>query len=38
MDISFMIEEGNTNPLILVAAASVIGVLHGLEPGHAKTM
>ena len=38
MDISFMIEQGSANPLFLVAAASVIGALHGLEPGHSKTM
>ncbi len=38
MDMYSMIEQGNANPLFLVAAASVLGALHGLEPGHSKTM
>ncbi len=33
-----MIEQGNVNPFLLIASASVIGALHGLEPGHSKTM
>ena len=33
-----MIEQGNVNPFFLIASASVIGALHGLEPGHSKTM
>lgn len=30
--------EGGGNPLVLFAIAFVLGALHGLEPGHSKTM
>lgn len=38
MNLTAMIEAGTTNPLLLFAIALVIGGLHGLEPGHSKTM
>ncbi|MEM9433072.1 MAG: nickel/cobalt efflux transporter [Pseudomonadota bacterium] len=33
-----MIEAGSANPLLLFAFALLLGALHGLEPGHSKTM
>ncbi|MEO1238596.1 MAG: nickel/cobalt efflux transporter [Pseudomonadota bacterium] len=33
-----MIEAGSTNPVMLFLFALVLGALHGLEPGHSKTM
>ena len=33
-----MIEAGSANPVLLFAFALVLGALHGLEPGHSKTM
>lgn len=38
MDIVSIIESGSTSPVILVLLALAIGALHGLEPGHSKTM
>ncbi|MEM9436844.1 MAG: nickel/cobalt efflux transporter [Pseudomonadota bacterium] len=38
MDITGLIETGAANPLLLFAMALVLGGLHGLEPGHSKTM
>lgn len=38
MDLTGMIEAGGTNPLLLFVFALVLGALHGLEPGHSKTM
>ena len=38
MDISAMIEQGTASPVLLLATAVVLGALHGLEPGHSKTM
>lgn len=38
MGLTDMIEAGSVNPLFLFAVALVLGALHGLEPGHSKTM
>ncbi|MEM1344339.1 MAG: nickel/cobalt efflux transporter [Pseudomonadota bacterium] len=38
MNITQMIEAGSANPLVLFVFALVLGALHGLEPGHSKTM
>ena len=38
MDLTGLIEGGTGNPAILFAIAFVLGGLHGLEPGHSKTM
>ena len=37
MDIAGLIDGGG-HPIVLFAIALVLGALHGLEPGHAKTM
>lgn len=33
-----MIEAGSANPVLLFVFALALGALHGLEPGHSKTM
>ena len=38
MTLSGLIESGGGHPVILFAIALLLGALHGLEPGHAKTM
>lgn len=38
MDLEQMIETGSANPLVLFGLALLLGALHGLEPGHSKTM
>ncbi|MEM0989894.1 MAG: nickel/cobalt efflux transporter [Pseudomonadota bacterium] len=38
MDLTAMIEGGGANPVIMFAAALLLGALHGFEPGHSKTM
>lgn len=38
MDLSEAIARGSANPALLFAMALVLGALHGLEPGHSKTM
>ena len=38
MDLTAGIEQGTVHPILLIAVALVLGALHGLEPGHAKTM
>ena len=38
MDITGLLETGAANPLLLFGMALVLGGLHGLEPGHSKTM
>lgn len=38
MDLGSLVEQGATQPAVLLAAALVLGALHALEPGHAKTM
>ncbi len=38
MSITDLIEAGTVNPVLLFLFALVLGALHGLEPGHSKTM
>jgi nickel/cobalt exporter len=38
MNLTALVEQGNVNPLFLVGGALLLGALHGLEPGHSKTM
>ena len=38
MDLTSLVTQGNANPLLLGAIAFALGALHGLEPGHSKTM
>lgn len=38
MDLTGMIEAGSANPVLLFIFALALGALHGLEPGHSKTM
>lgn len=38
MDLTSMITQGNANPFVMGAMAFALGALHGLEPGHSKTM
>jgi nickel/cobalt transporter (NicO) family protein len=38
MDISQMLQQGSGNALVFVPTAILLGALHGLEPGHSKTM
>lgn len=38
MTLTTMIENGAANPVLLFAMALMLGGLHGLEPGHSKTM
>lgn len=38
MNITEAISQGAANPVLLFAMALVLGALHGLEPGHSKTM
>ncbi len=38
MSLTDMIEAGSANPILLFMFALVLGALHGLEPGHSKTM
>ena len=38
MNLTDQIVGGGTHPVILFAIAFVLGALHGLEPGHSKTM
>lgn len=38
MALSELIQAGGANPLLLFGFALVLGALHGLEPGHSKTM
>ncbi|MEP3276242.1 MAG: nickel/cobalt efflux transporter [Stappiaceae bacterium] len=38
MDILSLVETGSTSPVMLIFIALAIGALHGLEPGHSKTM
>ncbi len=38
MNLTAMIETGAANPVVLFAVALILGALHGLEPGHSKTM
>ena len=38
MPLSDMLQQGNAASLLFIPTAVVIGALHGLEPGHSKTM
>ena len=38
MNLTDLIEAGGANPVLLFAFALALGALHGLEPGHSKTM
>jgi len=38
MDLTTAISQGTASPLLLAAMALLLGALHGLEPGHSKTM
>ncbi|MEM9278295.1 MAG: nickel/cobalt efflux transporter [Pseudomonadota bacterium] len=38
MEIASLIQDGSVNPFFLFAVSMLIGALHGLEPGHSKTM
>ncbi|MEM7289401.1 MAG: nickel/cobalt efflux protein RcnA, partial [Pseudomonadota bacterium] len=38
MDIASLVQDGTVSPLVLFLVAMAIGALHGLEPGHSKTM
>src|SRR5665811_1491211 len=37
-DIISLIEQGSSNLWIFIPSAILLGALHGLEPGHSKTM
>lgn len=37
-DIASLIQSGSTNLLLFIPTAILLGALHGLEPGHSKTM
>jgi nickel/cobalt transporter (NicO) family protein len=37
-DIATLLQEGSTNAWLFVPSAILLGALHGLEPGHSKTM
>ncbi|HJM82751.1 MAG TPA: nickel/cobalt efflux transporter [Nitrospinota bacterium] len=38
MDLASMVSSGAPNPIFLFGTALALGALHGLEPGHSKTM
>lgn len=38
MDIAGLIQQGGANIWLLIPSAILLGALHGLEPGHSKTM
>lgn len=38
MDLAAAIQQESSNPLLLAGTALILGALHGLEPGHSKTM
>jgi nickel/cobalt exporter len=37
-DIASLLQQGSTNIWIFIPSAILLGALHGLEPGHSKTM
>src|SRR5579863_2337445 len=37
-DIAHLIQQGSSNFWIFIPTAILLGALHGLEPGHSKTM
>src|SRR6201990_534616 len=38
MDLSQMLQQGAGNAFVFLPTAVLLGALHGLEPGHSKTM
>ncbi|QLH38591.1 MAG: nickel/cobalt efflux transporter RcnA [Defluviicoccus sp.] len=38
MNLSELVSQGQANPVLLATMAIALGALHGLEPGHSKTM
>lgn len=38
MDLAHLLREGSTNLWLFIPSALVLGALHGLEPGHSKTV
>lgn len=38
MTFSELISQGEASPVLLLLMAMALGALHGLEPGHSKTM
>lgn len=37
-DIASLLQQGTANPWLFIPSAILLGALHGLEPGHSKTM
>src|SRR5476651_66812 len=37
-DFSALLQQGTSNAWLFIPSAILLGVLHGLEPGHSKTM
>ena len=37
-DIASLLQQGSTNLWLFIPSALLLGALHGLEPGHSKTM
>ncbi len=37
-DITTLLQQGSTNLWLFIPSAILLGALHGLEPGHSKTM
>jgi ABC-type nickel/cobalt efflux system permease component RcnA len=38
MNLIESIEQGAANPMSLITVAFILGAMHGLEPGHSKTI
>ena len=38
MDIAALLQQGSHNLWLFIPSALLLGALHGLEPGHSKTM
>lgn len=38
VDLSALLQQGAMNPFLFIPSAILLGALHGLEPGHSKTM
>ena len=38
VSITDMLQQGSTNLWLFIPSAVLLGALHGLEPGHSKTM
>src|SRR5579859_494982 len=37
-DLSTLLQQGASNAWLFIPSAILLGILHGLEPGHSKTM